>query len=189
MKDSPPVDHFAALGLERRLSLSADAVRERFQELSRAVHPDTGGGSEEDYAALVAGAGVLGDRARRIVHWMALHGVAHDPRAVEPSRWVSETFGEVAELVKSASELVARSEAVTSALGRAVVDREKVMLADSAKELLDELRGRVAMLDERLVELDAGEEVDIDEISRLAVDGGFVQRWIDQLRSTVATLV
>ncbi len=183
------LDHFAALELKRQLSLSADAVRERFQELSRVAHPDAEGGSEERYAALVAGDAVLRDRARRIIHWMALHGVTHDPRAVEPSPWVPETFGAVAEMVKSASELVVKSEAATSALGRAVVDREKVMLTDSVKELLDELRGRATALDNRLAELDSGEEVEIDEISRLAVDAGFVQRWIDQLRTTVATLV
>ena len=188
--DSPStVDYFAVLGLSRQLSLSADAVRERFQELSRSVHPDAEGGSEEAYATLVAGEAVLRDRARRMIHWMALHGVTHNPRAVEPSAWVSETFGIVAERVKVAAELVAKGEAATSALGRAVVDREKVMLADSVKDLLDGLRGRAVALDDRLTELDAGDEVDIDEISRLAVDAGFVQRWIDQLRSTVATLV
>lgn len=187
--NSPLVDYFTAFGFKRRLSLPADTVRERFQELSRALHPDTEGGSEENYAALVAGDALLRDRARRIIHWMALHGVTHDPRALEPSPWVPDTFGAVAELVKSASEVVVKSEAATSALGRAVVDREKVMIADSVKELLDDLRGRAALLDDRLAELDSGDEVDIDEISRLAVDAGFVQRWIDQLRSTMATLV
>lgn len=188
--DSPPkVDHFAALKLKRQLSLSADAVRERFQELSRTAHPDAESGSEETYAALVAGDAVLRDRARRIIHWMELHGVTHDARAVEPSPWVPETFGSVAEMVKFATELAAKSEAATSTLGRAVVDREKVMLTDSVKDLLDGLRGRASALDDRLAELDSGEEVDIDEISRLAVDAGFVQRWIDQLRATIATLV
>lgn len=189
MDNAPQLDHFAALGFKRRLSLSPDAVRERFQELSRGAHPDVEGGQEETYAALVAGDAVLRDRARRIVHWMALHGVTHDPRSVEPSPWVPETFGAVADIVKSAAELVAKTETVTSALGRAVVDRGKVILADSVYELLDELRGRALTLDERLAELDSSDEVDIDEISRIAVDAGFVQRWIDQLRATVATLV
>ena len=189
MDASSKVDYYAVLGLKRQLHLEADAVRERFQQLSREAHPDAGSGSEEAYANLVTADSVLRDRARRVIHWMELHGVVHDPRAVSPSAWVPDTFGAVAEVVKSAADLKEKHENVTSALGRAVLDREKVILTDRVGALLEELRGRAGTLDERLATLDSGEEVDIEEISRLAVDAGFLQRWIDQLRSTMAGLV
>ncbi|QQL45125.1 hypothetical protein [Sulfuriroseicoccus oceanibius] len=188
MREEPMVDHFKALGVSRSLWLAPEDVRTRFQSLSRERHPDAEGGGD-GYAAVVDAAAVLQDPAKRLPHWLALHGVEYDARSTPPSAWVADEFSRVAALVHAANEAVAKRDAATSALGQAVANRAVVEANDQIVEMLDQLRQRGQALDVELQAMEEAGEADVDVVSRCAVDYGFLGKWIGQLRTAMASLV
>ena len=66
------IDHFATLGFERTPVLDEAAVRERFHERSREVHPDADSGDEEQFAAINEAQRVLRSPSARLRHLLEL---------------------------------------------------------------------------------------------------------------------
>jgi len=188
MNEGAAVDYFDVLGMRRALWVSPEGVRARFQEVSREHHPDAAGGGG-GYDDVVGAAAVLQDPAKRLPHWLELHGVAYDARSTPPSAWVADEFPRVAALVHDAQQAVAKREAAGSALGKAVASRAVVEVNDRIVGMLEQLRERGLELDAELRAMEDAGEADVGVVSRCAVDYGFLGKWISQLRSAMASLV
>jgi hypothetical protein len=81
----PMFDAFQMLGVEKRLGISAEELREAFREAGKRLHPDAGGG-EGDFADLQRAHEILASPSRRLSHWLELRGMKIDPRgAVDDS--------------------------------------------------------------------------------------------------------
>jgi molecular chaperone HscB len=78
----PQVDYFDVLGVPRRLELDAEALRARYYQLSRRLHPDLyQTGPERARAASLVNTAVvnrayrtLRDPVERGLYWLSLHG-------------------------------------------------------------------------------------------------------------------
>lgn len=93
MADRPP-DHFALFGLDRAYGLDEAALRERYRELQRVVHPDRFAGASDQERRLAMQEAVrvneafetLRDPLRRAIYLLSLHGIEldQDNASVDP---------------------------------------------------------------------------------------------------------
>jgi len=107
---SADLDHFAALGLPRRLAVDGADLERRYLDASRALHPDRFQTSTPREQELSLAASALVNRARRTLrspvtrgrYWLELHGdrLGDDNKRVPPAiaAEVFETQEKLAEL-------------------------------------------------------------------------------------------
>jgi molecular chaperone HscB len=138
---APGTDHFALLGLPRRLAVDLADLERRYHEASRRVHPDrhqTAGDRQQQLSQLASAAvnrayRTLGDPIARGRYWLELHGatLAERNQAVPPAL-VTEVF--------ETQEALA---AYRAAKGGAAADRQRadvVALRDALAARLEGLR-------------------------------------------------
>ncbi len=187
-----PADHFSALGLPRRAELDPEEVRAAFQERSRTLHPDAGGDPEAFEAANRAAA-VLAEPASRLRHLAELEfGAPPDPAGAVDAATMA-LFEPTASVLAEADALIARREAATSAVGRALLERGAAELAGPLLAAGGAVRGRRGEALARLAEVDAalasgGRERARELIGELARALAFLGKWEAQIAARVAAL-
>ena len=178
-------DHFEALGLERRVDLSAGTLRQNYDERCREVHPDAGGeaGAFDTVAEAYA---CLSSPSQRLFHWLELAGVEVVKDGSLPAP-VVDRFGVIGELLREADELAERHREAQSILARSLVEAEGIALQARLSEARVELEGviegitaRFAWFDEKGA-LETGEEA--LEMARTLT---FMEKWEGQLRAAWA---
>ena len=92
----PKLNHaFQILGIEPRLVLSDEALRDLFREAGKQVHPDAGGG-EGEFAALRDAYATLASPSRRLMRWLelrcSLFSLASATRAAKRGTWVEPSL-------------------------------------------------------------------------------------------------
>ena len=113
---------FHILGIEPRLMIDSETLRDAFREAGRSAHPDAGG-EEQAFAALNAAFEILSSPSRRLRHWLELRGLTVETRgSVAPS--IMDLFPQVGEVSQRAEALIRRRDEAKSALGRALLERE-----------------------------------------------------------------
>ena len=113
---------FENLGLEPRLVIDDETLRDAFREAGRSAHPDAGG-EEQAFADLNTAFEILSSPSLRLRHWRELRGLAVETRgAVAPE--IMDLFSQVGETTQRAEALVRRRDEAKSALGRALLERE-----------------------------------------------------------------
>lgn len=134
-------DAFQMLGLDQRLGISAEELREAFREAGKRIHPDAGGG-EGDFADLQRAHDILASPSRRLAHWFELRGMKIDPRgAVDDS--LMDLFAEVGSTMQKCEALIRKRDDAKSALGRA-------LLEDETQRCREELEGMIARVNNRI---------------------------------------
>lgn len=174
------MDAFARLGLEKRLALSAEELREAFRQAGKSEHPDAGGG---DFEAVQAAYGLLASPARRLKLWLELAGVAGDERgALGPD--LMDHFGRVGGVLQQADGLIRRREAALSALAKALLEHETQQLRELLEEAQAQLEDSVAGRIGSFPALERGEGDPWRTMRELA----FLEKWQVQLRERYARL-
>ena len=187
-------DHFASLGFERRAALDAEAVKARFQELGRELHPDAQDGDSQAFSALNEAQAVLSRPSARLRHLIELLWGAEavaSLRGGAMSTEVMERFAEIGAVLARADSLIARKAKAQSALARALLAGEEMevnqALMEAGGTLMRLRRGLEATfpsLDEKIA-TGGGEHESVEACRDLS----FAEKWQAQLQERMAALI
>jgi curved DNA-binding protein CbpA len=178
---------FEILGIEPRLVIDNETLRDAFREAGRSAHPDAGG-EEQAFAALNAAFEILSSPSRRLRHWLELRGLVVETRGtVAPE--IMDLFSQVGETSQRAEALVRRRDEAKSALGQALLERE-------TQACREEVERSIAM-----VEIAIGRECavfhnyqdtampDLAAASASVRNLAFLEKWRSGLRGVFARLI
>src|SRR5688572_25561667 len=102
------MDPFARLGLEKRLAISEDELREAFRSAGKEEHPDSGG-SGDGFSAVQEAFTRLASPSRRLRAWMECQGITGNDRgAISPQ--LLDLFSKVGAALQKADAVTKRRE-------------------------------------------------------------------------------
>ncbi len=181
------LDYFAVLGEERRPWLDADALKQKFQKLTLASHPDARLEDEDvnDFTEINEGYRVLSDARLRLRHLLELEGAQRSENQPVPPD-IAELFALVANVVQETGALLAKLPAATNVLSKSLLHAEVARQDKALKTILAELQQLENASLAELRDLNDSWRRDrpaamarLPEIhSRLA----YLRRWLEQLR-------
>jgi curved DNA-binding protein CbpA len=179
-------DYFAVLRQPRRPWLDLDQLRDEYQQLTFARHPDK---SEEPepgakFAEIIEAYRVLSNPKLRLQHLLSLETATANQTSEVPAE-IADVFMDTAALVSEIDRLLHRRDAATSALAKSMLEAEKATLQRRAGAALHDLHrlyadalGELQRLDLRWLDdkttIAAG-------LENLAQRFGYLDRWIGQL--------
>jgi curved DNA-binding protein CbpA len=190
----PPVDYFAPLQQPRRPWLDSEQLKQKYQQLTLAAHPDRAAVSKADldFATINEAYRVLSDPKRRLQHLLSLEG--HNPRATQsiPNELI-ELFGRIGSFIQETDRLLDNLGSANSALGKSLLRPQILDAQQRASELLAQLQTFYGNAEDQLRRLDAswdmrGERM-IQELADLYHRFAYLGRWIEQLRERQFQLV
>jgi len=180
------IDYFAALQQPRRAWLDPEELKQKYQELTLAAHPDRGPtGPSLDFAEINEAYRVLSDPKRRLQHLLSLEG--HDPSAKQSiPEELLQTFGKIGTFVQEIDRSLEKLRSADSALAKSLLRSDILNAQQRAGELsdqlqklytnaLDELKRLDALWDDRPGEL-------IEDFAKLYHRFAYLGRWMDQVR-------
>lgn len=178
---------FETLGIETRLIVSEDALREAFREAGKTAHPDAGG-ADESFAKLRESFELLSSPSRRLKHWLELRGVVADARGSVDAA-LMDLFSKVGDVSGSAEQLIRKRDDTKSALGLALLEREVQACRESVEEA-----GRMveaAMLHEcaAFSNYENQQALDLEAAARTVRNLAFLEKWRIGLRALFSRLI
>lgn len=182
-------DAFAALDLERRLDLSDDVIELAWRELSRDLHPDSDRGDAERAAAVNRAHQILRSPARRLRHWLGLHGVEIARQsAIDPA--LMGLFAEIGPALTAADEVLKKRAAASSALARALLAEPEISAQQRLQGLLGKLGKQRADLTARFHQFESDSSSGRFE-NALAATGqlAFLENWESQVRQRLLAMI
>lgn len=180
-------DAFSLLGLEPTLTLSEEQLRAAFRDAGKSAHPDAGG-TEKDFARLREAMETLASPSRRLRHWLDLRGIEAETRGtVDPA--LMDLFGTVSGVTQAAEALIRRRLATHSALALALLERETQSCIESVETTLQLVDSTLRSTCDPFPRIESGELQDAGEISRIARNLAFLERWRVSLRGILPRLV
>lgn len=188
-------DCFARLDLERRPFLEPEVVKGAFQERAAAAHPDGCGAPGEiaEFAAVELAFRTLRDPKLRLQHLLDLEfpGARSSAAATVPAD-VAGMFTTASALAGRVDAFLGRRNAAGSAVARALLAGEQLVLREEVEGWLETLRQRETQLVDELRRADqywtlAGER-DAAKVLRLHQSFAFLTRWIEQARERLFAL-
>lgn len=185
-------DAFDVLGIEQVLTLEDEFLRQRYQQLSKARHPDAQGGnaqgSEAEFRQLNEAYELLRSPGRRLRHWLEVGGVEGDPRGSIGGELL-DLFGVVGEAVQHADGFLKRREGARTVLSKALLEREAAVRreqVEAAQTKVEELiEQQLAYFPE--IQSD-GQQMAAEEAWTLARNLQFLEKWRGQLRERYGAL-
>ena len=180
------VDHFAALGLERAAHVDEAAVRERFHELSRELHPDADGGDEEKFAAINEAQRVLSSTASRLRHLLELEFGERAEATGQMSEALMTLFGEIGGVLQTADELVERRRAATTAVARALLAGDEMSVQSDLMTAGGKVQARRAEIEAELA--DASPD-DRESLEAALHELAFLEKWQGQIQERMGALL
>jgi curved DNA-binding protein CbpA len=186
-------DYFALLQQPRKPWLDPGALKQKYQELTFAAHPDRARANESssDFAAITEGYRVLSDHKLRLQHLLRLQGDEASSHASVPKEFV-ELFSQVDMLLRKTSAIMERLSRAQNALSRSLLRPEILSGQQETQTVLgklDQLREHAV---QELRELDEtwikAPEMATAQLVDLYRRFAYLGRWIDQLRESVFRL-
>ncbi len=189
-------DHFARLGEPRRPWLDDEALKARFHALTAEHHPDVAAADSPDFAALNVAYQTLREPHARLRHlleldapeWTALHRHSHPPAP----QVIGALFGEMGDKKQSVDSFLKKRAGADSALARAMLMGDQLMLQDELQEWLAVLEAEKARWLARLPALDAAWQADpaatVPQIAETAQALGYLEKWTAQIREAAVKL-
>lgn len=172
-------DCFAILGLERQPDLSDEELQAHYDERCRVLHPDAGGDVAE-FQTLREAYELLLSPGKRLQHWLELSGGWKEGQDLDPA--VSALFGTLGPLFQRGEELARRSESVSTALARSLLEREKLALMPEIESARAAVEEEIAGLVETVGRFSDPQWEANGEACRVARSLLFLERWTQQLR-------
>ena len=182
-------DHFAVLQQPRRAWLDPDQLKERYQELTFAHHPDRqSSGEQTDFSGVTEAYRILSNPRLRILHLLRLEtnaDISGGKLSTVPDE-LADLFMEAAGLVQEIDAHRQKQEQTASALGKSLLQAEKTQLNSQAEKTLERLEGRYGDALQDLHRIDetwsSDHSTSISQLRALADVFGYLDRWISQLR-------
>jgi curved DNA-binding protein CbpA len=179
-------DFFVLLNQPRRPWLDPERLKQEYQRLTFAHHPDRIEAADDpsEFADLTGAYRVLSNPKSRLQH--LLNSEASAPQTSEIPSGVAGLFMSTAELVRQIDQLLQRRDGAVSALAKSMLRSELVAIQTRAEVALKELEGLYEMALTDLKQLDERWTNDrqrvVPELARLSQQFGYLERWIGQLR-------
>ncbi|NNC89553.1 MAG: DnaJ domain-containing protein [Akkermansiaceae bacterium] len=182
------MDHYATLGIPRRLVVGEEELREAYETRRRAVHPDAGGEAEA-FRNVQESFAVLQRPGRRLRHWLELETGGFEARGEAPGV-VMDVFPDVGAMLARLGETRRKKTEARSALARSMAEREGVAALAGIEALQERLQGIREGFISRFVEFEAaGAEQCGTEAAAAARGLAFIEKWDGELREAAFALV
>jgi hypothetical protein len=178
---------FETLGIEPRLVIDSEALRDAFREAGRSAHPDAGG-DERAFAALHVAFEILYSPSRRLRHWLELRGMAVETRGAMAAE-IMDLFSQVGETSQRAEALVRRRDEAKSALGRALLERETQTCREDVERSMSLVEAAIGRECAVLPIYQDSATVDLEAASASVRNLAFLEKWRAGLRGVFARLV
>lgn len=178
---------FEILGLEPRLVVSEEVLREAFREVGKRMHPDAGGGDGE-FSALRDALAKLSSPSRRLVHWAELRGIVTESRGSIDSGMM-DLFTGIGKATQIAEEVIRKREAAKSALARAMMEGETLECRESIERSISAVDAAISNECSIFSEWETASSPDPAEISKVSRNLSFLEKWRAGLRSAYSRLI
>ncbi|MGB8166495.1 MAG: DnaJ domain-containing protein [Chthoniobacteraceae bacterium] len=187
------IDHFATLGQSRRPWLEGEAIKEAFHRRSASLHPDVPGtGDAAQFAALNAAYSILRDPAARLRHLLELTAPEALAATSSPPLELGDLFMTIAEFRRRLDAFLARRNAASSPLARALLATEGAMLRRELAAVRERLETTEAATTEEVRALDSTwtepATATANELACLFHRLAYLGRWLAQTREALFTL-
>jgi curved DNA-binding protein CbpA len=174
---------FGRLGLEVRLDLSEEGIREAFRKMAGVMHPDSGG-DEKGFSELQLAQETLLSPARRLKEWMLAKGIEADARG-QIGAGLMDLFQKFAEIGNAAEVAIKAGEGAQSSLAKAMAEVKLMGDRERVKSLLAEIGDVIAERVASFSEIEAG-EADAGKVMRDLV---FLEKWRAAMKSVYGRLM
>jgi curved DNA-binding protein CbpA len=180
-------DAFEILGMEPKLVLSDDALREAFRDAGKRAHPDAGGGDGE-FAALREAFAVVSSPSRRLRHWLDLRGTPGEVRgSIDNS--LMDLFAEVGTVTQLAESVIRKRDEAKSALVRAMLEGETQVCREAVERVICQVETTINRECAVFPELEKSADPDIEAAARIARNLAFLEKWRAGLRACFGRLL
>ncbi len=179
-------DYFALLQQPRRPWLDAGTLKEKYQQVTLASHPDRRGPGQAslDFATVNEAYRVLSDPKLRLQHLLHLQGFASSGGDFVPKEMI-ELFSEIGTLIAATDRLLEHLSRAHNALARSLLQSDLLSKQQQTQILLDKLK---RLQDDGLQELRSLNDPWATAPARVATRLGelyrrftYLTRWIKQL--------
>ncbi len=176
------MDPFARLGLEKRLAISEEELREAFRAAGKRDHPDAGG-TGENFRALQEAYARLSSPAKRLRAWLEANGVTGEERgAISPE--LLDLFSKVGAALQTADDVAKRRAAALSTLAKAMLEPAVQAAREKLEEALAELALAFQAQEAAFPQIESGG----GDPWRIARDLAFLEKWQAELKARFAGL-
>jgi curved DNA-binding protein CbpA len=187
LRNAGGVNAYEVLGLENRLVISEEVLREAFREGGKKLHPDAGGG-EGEFTALREAFALLSSPSRRLRHWLDLRGVSSETRgAISPM--MVDLFSEIGVVTQEAEALIRRRDEARTALGRAMLEGETQECRERVEWGISKVETEISSQCSVFSDYEIRETVEVEAAATLARNLAFLEKWRAGLRSCFARLI
>ena len=181
------MDAFQILGIERRLVVSDERLREAFREAGKQVHPDAGGGDGE-FMKLREAFALLSSPSRRLRHWLELRGTPGEVRgAIDPT--LVDFFGEVGAVTQRAEAVIRKRDEARSALVRAMIEGENQECREAVEAAIFKVEAMIQRECEAFFKIEGASELEVAFASQIARNLAFLEKWRGGLRAIFSQLI
>ncbi|WP_193210878.1 J domain-containing protein [Luteolibacter marinus] len=176
------MDPFERLGLERRLALSEEELREAFRTAGKQGHPDAGG-SGEDFALLQQAYRQLSRPSGRLRAWLSARGIPGEDRGAISPRLL-DLFGTVGAVLQRADAVAKKRGESHSALAKAMLEPEVQETREALEACLGEVAAALQDEETAFPEIEAGDGDPWLTVRNLA----FLEKWQGELKARFSAL-
>ena len=178
---------FEMLGIEPRLELSDEAVRDAFREAGKLAHPDAGG-AEESFAKLREAFGIVSSPSRRLRHWLELRGITAEARGTVDAE-IMDLFTHVGQTSQRAEALIRKRDQTQSALGRALLERETQGCREEVERAIMRVKHAISRQCASFPDYENATSPDHAALSTTFRNLAFLEKWRTTLRGVFSRLV
>lgn len=180
-------DAFQILGLESRLVISDETVRDAYRDAGKRVHPDAGG-AEGEFAELREAMAVISSPSRRLRHWLELKGNPCEVRGSIDSA-LMDLFAKVGGVTQQAEEVIRKRDEAKSQLVRALLEGETQVCREAVERAITEVESAIAHECSHFPGVETSEVPDGEGVAKIARSLAFLEKWRTGLRGCFARLV
>ncbi len=185
------MNHFERFGLEPKLWIEPEILKQRFLELSAELHPDKVRGdkaaAEQCFKLVNESYTTLRNTRTRLLHILEISGAPKEEHVQNVPDAVLEFFTVIASATKEADALLKEMSAANSRMLRAQLMDRAMTQIDSLQNLQGHLRERISRIESNLKQFE-GQSSPIKLAQDAAAALGFMERWNNQLQERIAAL-
>ncbi|MDA7673014.1 hypothetical protein OAK43_01285 [Verrucomicrobiales bacterium] len=177
-------DAFATLDFPRRLVLSMEEIEGRWRELSRESHPDSDSGDSDRAADVNRAYETLRSPGSRLRHWLELNAV-EIPRNASIDEDLMAQFTEIGSLLALADAFMAKKNAATSAIAKALIADEEFAVQKDVQNRMGHLKAQIEAISDQFNAFEADYVAAVRGLEKLR----FLEKWNQQCQERLVSIL
>lgn len=167
--------------MKQSVNIDLEALSSNHQKLAAKHHPDNSETNEDDseYRLINTAYETLKSPSKRLVHLMELAGIHYEKRGTV-SDHLMDLFMSTAQILQDTDAFLRKKSTTTSALGLALIEGESQQLQEHIGKQIDSIETQKSATLEKAAET--------DNLSNVARDLAFLEKWQAQLKERYASL-